>query len=621
MDGPHSDKPILDLDDFVASRNSQYSGVRQKFDRCFQMMNTYPPSQVLRRLSKVTRNRLGIRYQPNNAMPKVRVRENMAFQQLAKLTKPNSQQQKISGGRIALLNQVYEVGSPIDWRTEFNPRPHHLWRFQLHYHEWLLSFGSQSDFTWETIEHWIENNTVGDAQTHDDAWHPYCISRRIPVWQKLLAGSADRSSDTVLLSLFNQADFLSKNLETDLRGNHLLENLHALAMSACFFEGDKPANWRNQCVDHLSSELKIQILQSGEHYEKSPMYQCVVCANLMQLSIVSKVVSQKLHDLAIDYASRMSNFLESILCPDGEIPLLSDSCFGEAPSIESLMELAVLAEIDFNVEESKGRAVALTDYWIHRSAKQNFLLFDVGELAADGLPGHAHCDLLNVVGSVRGKRIIVDSGNGSYDLDSIRAYCRSSVAHNVLTVDGIDHADVWSKFRMGFRGRPLSFRNGSKGDFDWAIAEHDAYSRRGINSVKRIILSFRSDLLWICLDSIEGIFTSHQLEGYLHFSETAKISHHGKQVCVEVDEVNVSARFFGCESVELARSWRCSEFGEKLRNYTAVYRASAPKCQLLGWSLCNAKDIANTSLMPGSTRTSVVVTYNDRQSEIDLANL
>ena len=619
--GPQSDKPILDLDDLVASRSNQYSGLRLKLDRGLQMIKTYPPAQVVRRISKIMRNRLGIRYLPSNHLSEVRVRENTAFHKLAALSDSGSPQQKIPNGQITLLNQEYKIGSPIDWRTETKPRPNHLWRFQLHYHEWLVPFGAQSNFVWETIEHWIKNNLVDDARTHDDAWHPYCISRRLPAWQKLLAGDTTHPTDSILLSVFDQADFLSRNLETDLRGNHLLENLHALAMSACFFVGDRPSKWEAQCVAYLASELEMQILQSGEHYEKSPMYQCVVCANLLQLSIVSKGVSNKLYNLAIEYASRMLTFLESILCPDGEIPLLSDSCFGEAPSVESLKKLAVTADVEFSVKGSENSVTTLTDYWIHRSTNNDFLLFDAGKVAAEGLPGHAHCDLLNVVGSVQGRRIIVDSGNGSYDLDSTRAYCRSSVAHNVLTVDGVDHADVWSKFRMGFRGRPKNFRSGSIGDFDWAIAEHDAYRRRGIKTVRRILLCLQHDLLWICLDWIVDNTVNRQLEGYLHFAESAKLSHRNNQISVVANEVAVTANFFGCESVNLAKGWRYCGFGKQKRNYAAVYRASVRKRQLLGWFLCSAKDSENTSLTEGSTNTAVIITNKNQSYEIDIEKL
>ena len=621
MDGPQSDKPLLDLDDLVASRNSQYAGARKKIDRFFEMIKTYPPGQVVRRLSKVAKKRFGIRYQPDNNISDVQVRGNVAFATLASWSETQLPIHRIENGNLTLLNQKYQVGESIDWRTEIEPRPSHLWRFQFHYHEWLLSYGFGSDFVWQTIDHWIENNRVDDARTHDDAWHPYCISRRLPVWQKLVAARQERISDSVALSIFNQADFLSRNLETDLRGNHLLENLHALAMSACFFEGDKPANWERQCVEHLESELKMQVLTSGEHYERSPMYQCVVCANLLQLVIVSRSVSEKLCELATGYASRMLKFLETILCPDGEIPLLSDSCFGEAPSVESLQVLAKIAGVEFGPVEPVDRANTVGDYWVHRSTRNDFLLFDAGQVAADGLPGHAHCDLLNIVGSVQGQRVLVDSGNSSYDLDSTRSYCRSSVAHNVLTVDEIDHADVWSKFRMGFRGQPGNFRTGSIEDFNWAIAEHNAYRRRGIKSIKRIVLAHQSDLLWICLDSVGGVSSSHELEGFLHFAESAKLSHCGKQVSVEMAKVTVNVSFFGADSVEMAKSWHCCEFGKKNRNYTAVYRSKSPEFRMLGWFLCPATDGKTTSLELGSSPSSVLVTHKNRLYEFDLKKL
>jgi len=621
MDGPQSDKPILDLDVLVASRKNQYSGARQRLDRSLQMIKTYPPGQILSRISKVVRNRFGIRYQPDNQNSDFQIRENTSFANLVEQTASQLPQPEIAGGHLTLLNQKYEVGCPIDWRTAgLDPRPSHLWRFQLHYHEWLLPLGANSNFVWETVDHWIDNNRVTDPLVHSDAWHPYCISRRLPVWQKLLAVRDEPVSDSVALSIFDQADFLSKNLETDLRGNHLLENLHALALSACFFEGDKPAQWQRLCVDRLKTELKMQVLESGEHYERSPMYQCVVCANLLQLALVSQGVSEELCDLATLCASRMWKFLSSILCPDGEIPLLSDSCFGEAPSVQRVRQFAEMAGIEMEVAAPGYRVGTCGDYWVHRSDNRDYLLFDAGQLAADGLPGHAHCDLLNVVGSVRGQRVIVDSGNGSYDLDAARAYCRSSVAHNVLTVDGLDHADVWSKFRMGFRGQPASFRTGATGGFDWAMAEHNAYRRCGIASIKRIVLACQDGLMWACLDSIDD-GSSHRAEGYLHFAESATVCHQGQDISLTVGDLSVDVGFFGCDSVELAKSWHYSEFGRKKRNYTAVYRAAVPKSQLLGWFLCSPADKDSSSIVAGNSPTSVIIKYKNRSCEIDLQKL
>ncbi len=102
----------------------------------------------------------------------------------------------------------------------------------------------------------------------------------------------------------------------------------------------------------------------------------------------------------------------------------------------------------------------------------------------DGGPGqltcpHAHADLLTFEASFGGARLFVDSGVGSYQNDGDRRYCRSTAAHNALEIDGMDQCDVWSKFRMGYRGWPSGLTVGVTSGFSWARASHNALSASG----------------------------------------------------------------------------------------------------------------------------------------------
>jgi len=581
------------MEELAGTRRQSFRGARLKLDRNLQLLRTYSASQIARRLYKVARNKLGIRYIPQNGDVVPRPANLEPFKKLFACHERRHcvSRVDIENGAIELLNQKFDLGQPIDWLARsVTPRPSHLWRFQLHYHEFLIDLVSADpsqknwDAVWNTIEHWVSENRVGDSSSHDSAWHPYCISRRIPTWLQLVACDSQNNPE-ILRSIFDQVDYLSRNLETDLRGNHLLENLKALVLAACFFEGEKANQWKAEAFSLLKTELAFQTLESGEHYERSPMYQCVVLANLLQMELVSRDKHPDLSELCKTYARRMMAFLTSVLHPDGEIPLFSDSCFGEAPSLAALARLA--QQVDLKAEQTNSDGAAMVgDYWIFQSNDDRVIL-DTGQLAADGLPGHAHCDLLNFEASVGGERFIVDSGNYSYGVDAMRRYCRSSVAHNVVTVDGFDHADCWSNFRMGFKGKTSAVRTGETNGFHWISASHNAYRRLGVPSVGRV-WGCHADRIWFCIDYVPPSSSDHLLEGFLNFAPSVLVDPDFENQTLEAQAAGQSMRieFLGAEQIQSGQGWYCYEFGKRKQTPVVLYTGQTKQCSAIGWYLC-----------------------------------
>ena len=589
-----ADEKLLDLQELAVSRFCKPITTLGKFHRLLQSCRTYPLNQILLRVWKKTKQRLGLQYFPDNDIADAKIRETTAFQSVFFA---NERQRGFSvelarTGKLKFLNQSADLGQPIDWLANLDPRQSLLWRFQLHYHEFLLQVAiadefDSSDFIATTIQHWIESNSVRDKKSHEDAWHPYCISRRIPIWLQLAAANPSLVCDTVLKSIVDQVDFLSRNLETDLRGNHLIENLIAVGFASCFFEGELAENWAKLCKSKLQKELEFQILNTGEHYERSPMYHCVVLANLIKLVIVAKTARPSIAKLCKTHAAKMLHFLKTICCPDGEIPLLSDSCFGEAPSVSVISKLADMAGLPKSDEytDKEQSTVKLDGYWIW-SSNQNRLLFDAGSLAAPGLPGHAHCDLLNFVGSLDGKRFIVDSGNSSYATDDARIFDRSSLAHNVAILDQIDHAEVWSNFRMGDRGAPTKFVSGQRDGFSWVMAAHNAYRKIGFPEVCRWLIASDNPLFWCCIDWVpESIGKQVDFDGILHFAPDMNVFQFDNQLIVENSHSSYQIRFLGTPMVQLAKSWRSIGFGRRLRNSAVVYSAAGGSTHPIAWYL------------------------------------
>ncbi len=565
-----------------------------RIDRAVQVAINYRWSQIARRGWKLLRRRVQgtrpivVKSQEGNPV----LRSDLsALKSLAKIFVergrkiPNSERSDLTTGSIVLLNLRRELGTPIDWEFERCEQPSHLWRFQLQYHEFLLSFAGDErspgfSQIWPIVDEWIAAHEIGEISSNDDSWHPYCISRRLSVWLWLvLFAKPPTGHERVLKSLFAQADYLAANLEFDPGGNHLLENYTAIGLAGSFFDGAKSESWLAAVELGLRSELPRQMLEHGEHFERSPMYHCQILANLLALAHATKTVRPSLAEYCASQSRKMIDFVAAILHPDGEIPLFGDSGFGESPDIRLLQELANVAGVEW---AAPPQGTNPGPYWVLRRG-DSALIFDAGPVGPRELPAHSHCDLLGLEASIDGRRWFVDSGNFNYDSDSMRQYCRSSVAHNVVVVDDREQCDIWSKFRMGFRGKSIGFESGQRAGADWATARHDAYRRDRVRWLGRLLVGWGD--AWMCGDFAESD-RRPKLTGYLHLAPEVSVHRVGERRFELSDQCNRRRLdFFGVDDVEMGEGWYCPGFGRRVRNQCFVYRQSEGPATALGWLL------------------------------------
>ena len=513
---------------------------------------------------------------------------------------PSHGQCDIAAGKYVMLNEPISMSIFQEGFDAALNQQSHLWRFQFHYHEFLLTQAAKgnascvSDF----LEAWLVEYSPEKVKRSDDAWHPYCISRRLVVWVWLLnanqsnAVSLDpRLTQRMVDSAIQQANYLSQNLERDLGGNHLLENVTALAIAGGTIDSTHAKHWRDLAAQVLSVELPKQVLLHGEHFELSPMYHCQILSNLLRIELCCQS-DQALRDLVSPVIDGMLSFLSSILHPDGEIPLLADSGFHEAPSVEEISTVAGLTGRTFGKASSQDTLASVGGYRVYRS-KALFAVCDFGSIAAAKLPAHGHCDVTNLELSVEGHRWIIDSGNFNYADDSMRHYCRSSIAHNVVTVNDENQATIWSKFRMGDRPKAFGHQKGVRDGFHWATVAHDGYRRLGVPIVSRLV-AFQGHIA-MCFDRGPNTGGSEcSLVGYLHF-------HPDVLVTRETDQSDGIVRFrlahqstvrrisFVADEVSTENGWYCSGFGQRSPS-TVVRYVRAKTDQVFGWMLHELSD-------------------------------
>jgi uncharacterized heparinase superfamily protein len=358
----------------------------------------------------------------------------------------------ISANQISFLNHARPLAAEaVDWVA---PAESKLWRYNLHYFDYLHWPVYPAALKGQLVDSWIAAN----PPTAGEGWEPYPLSLRTVNWIKWWLGGGLGVSQAWLDSLATQFAWLERRLEYHLLANHLLKNGKALFFGGVFFSGPDADRWRERGLEILLREADEQILADGGHYERSPMYHCIVLEdyldvlNLIQAvpGLVPAAAERRLRAAA----SRALRFLADITAGDGRIPLFNDAAFGIAPEPAAL--LAYGAGL---VGAPAGAPMRIylpdTGYYGYRHNGDSLIL-DCGPVGPDYQPGHTHCDTLSYELCVAGQRVVVDAGTHSYGLDDRRHQARQTRSHNTVELDGVEQSEIWGAFRVGRRARPIS---------------------------------------------------------------------------------------------------------------------------------------------------------------------
>jgi uncharacterized heparinase superfamily protein len=468
---------------------------------------------------------------------------------------------RLSQGVFQHLNEQKRLGHPPDWILGARDRDR-LWTVTLHYHRWAWELASiaaangpcaerATEIFREFVNDWIERCDPSVPDARHLAWNSYAIATRLGWWAQSALCLSSRwwtanpgFADRFLASFWRQADHLVKNIEWDLRGNHLVRDAVGLAWAGRFFDGADARRWLRQASELALDQAAEQVLADGGHFERSPMYHVHVMRDLE--TIGQLIDDASLRERLAAVLGRMHEFARWARHPDGEVALLNDAGLGEESHPLSFPAPNA-------IEPRGGRYFANTGLAVWRGAKWT-LFFDVGPIGPDYQPGHGHADNLTIECCYGGERLFVDPGAHSYDRDERRAYDRSTAAHNTVCVDDTDSSEVWHIFRAGRRARPFDVNVVADAPQFDASAAHDGYRHLGGVIHRRRILLADDETLTVT-DCIEGN-GSHKLEGgwLLAPGWTATAAESGWQLSREGRSVRV--RLQGPSDLRLARETR-----------------------------------------------------------------
>lgn len=364
---------------------------------------------------------------------------------------------EIMNNQIELLHHSENVNWNESWHVS-GVTP--LWEFNLHYFEYLLPLAKSYIDTGNDcylikaksiINSWIQCNPIRDKGA---GWDPYVISLRTINWLAFyseLNTVLENDSDFVHAfntSLKEQYEYLYNHMEKDLLGNHYLENLKAGIILACYFQDNDSIN---EILNELKSQVSIQILPDGMHYELSPMYHKIVLEDMVRIASTLRANNLDYHWM-IPVLQKMGNCLYSMEKDANRTPLFNDSGDNVSKSKKSLLESLSLL---FNIIPVYKESFPYAGYYIFEKMLDGHIckiIFDAGNPGPEYALGHAHCDALSFEVFFDGVPILVNCGTYAYQ-DEKRLWYKSDKSHSTVSIKGYDQNECWSSFRVARYGK------------------------------------------------------------------------------------------------------------------------------------------------------------------------
>ncbi|CAB5083564.1 hypothetical protein D3OALGA1CA_395 [Olavius algarvensis associated proteobacterium Delta 3] len=462
---------------------------------------------------------------------------------------------QIREGRFRWLNREAVFGEDPGWNDKRFSR---LWRYHLHYFGYVqdlivLKLSGEPEAAYATFRKLARSWIRCNQRLEGDGWHPFTISERIVNW--LIAAEAfktefeadDRFRRVFSSSVVGQAEHLVRNLEYDVRGNHLLKNLRGVTVALNAIPGSEMGKLETT-MGIYADELAEQVLPDGGHFERNPGYHLEVLRDLIEVGVWLRR-SGNGHFVVLDGAiRRMAVFLKKMLQSDFRIPLLKDTALNEGISPGDVLSTAAVyldsPELKVGnvyglsafrlfgvsgwnrlqrwpVSDCRKRMDILPDsgFALMRDGKDDTaLVLDFGKPCPEYLPAHAHADLLSYELVVHGRRVVVDSGVFEYAAGPWRDFFRSTRAHNTLSIGGRDQTEVWNSFRAARRATPgpVTWENGD----DWCGVQGvcRGYSGRVGSPVHVRTLIFQHGCFWIILDAVYGNSAGSPVDSYIHLA-------------------------------------------------------------------------------------------------------
>lgn len=165
------------------------------------------------------------------------------------------------------------------------------------------------------------------------------------------------------------------------------------------------------------------------------------------------------------------------------------------------------------------------------------LIFDAGPLGLWPNAAHGHADALSILIRLNGKLLLTDPGTGTYfGSKRQRDYFRSTAAHNTITVDDLDQADLFDTFKWVNPMNVKVHESQTVDGFSYVSGMHDGYQRlRAGVSHQRSVLATESNG-WVIVDQVSGK-GKHSIKRHFNFHPGTELVELGNQSILAWDPI------------------------------------------------------------------------------------
>ncbi len=353
-------------------------------------------------------------------------------------------------------------------RAPFEPSERDpLFRYQLHEHAWLREAMTRSPVLEARLAAWLAEYVSMRAPRGSVAIDPYPLATRMLQWQGLVQlGLVPAESMT---EAFADATRLLLGLsETHLLANHLLRDRAALVVGSAWLDGALGERLRARALRSFAAECDAQLDRDGMHEERCPAYHAHAAMDLL-FALEASTTSggdaslDRAREAIARHAERAVAALDVITHADDHVAAFGDSAPLSAPTRGSIaawadaMALRPTATATHACGSRTRRTLPRSGF--SRITGDAFDLFvSHGPFGAPAQPGHAHCDLFAFELDVGGERVVADPGVHAYHDETWRTRTRASHSHATPSLEGREQAEIWSRFRCGWRPRSIEAR-------------------------------------------------------------------------------------------------------------------------------------------------------------------
>lgn len=484
-----------------------------------------------------------------------------------KISHPCKKKSTYQKNSIVTLNKSIPIPDGI-WESENASK---LENYNLNYFDFITDIKNPKEGEL-LINKWISDNI--DYNTIP--WHAYPVSLRIINWIKFL--SLNNISNTNYdNNIYKQTDWLTKNLEYHLLGNHLFVNAKALLFSGFYLNSEQSDRYIEQGTKIFNKEIKEQLLDDGGSFELSPMYHAIMLEDLLDIyNIINtspkRAQANKLLDSLYHTIKRMFLWLETMTHISGKYAHFNDSSSGVAPTLNELKQYADRLNLSESyIKSLDKKSVYLSNSGYCRLENDHaYVICDGANVGPDYIPGHAHADTLSFEMSINDIEIFVNSGTSEYGISEERHRQRSTASHNTAEINNQNSSEVWAGFRVARRAKIIS-ANFNKDEQQYS-ASHNGYHRLNNQVTHKRSWTLHDKSLKIC-DNFSGKST-YSTSTYFHLhpditpnqtdSNKVTLKYNNSKICTLIFDPRLD--------IEISRSTYHPGFGETEENKVITFK-------------------------------------------------